>query len=197
VEACATCEESKVAEVALLKPADKPVAVMALEVGLVAEDKLLLVVAVGEDKLLLVAALGTLLLLDIGVALELDVGALVALIVFARFGKAFGLPLHIPYAIERTLRALLTPWQGPETGQDIIHCSAPSPIVNPDVLWCEHRQSRDGVVEQAVSGKLDWAKERRHGCAHGGTKFDTSFGKEDIPEEDCAATRLVVRNAKI
>lgn len=66
------------------------------------------------------------------------------------------------------------PWQNPILISDIIHCTAPSPIVYPDVLLLEQRQSSSGFGEQVPSGKLASKNEMKHSCAHVGMKFVSS-----------------------
>lgn len=66
------------------------------------------------------------------------------------------------------------PLQNPILISDIIHCTAPSPIVYPEVLLCEHRQSSIGVVEHVVVGKFESRKEMKHSCAQVGMKLVSS-----------------------
>jgi hypothetical protein len=96
VEFSVTCEDVWVGEATLLATTGELGAVIGVEIELVAE----------KMSLPPFVALGTLLL---RVVIGLDVEGLVAKIVFARFGSAFGLPLHRWYAVERTSRALFTP----------------------------------------------------------------------------------------
>ena len=57
---------------------------------------------------------------------------------------------------------------------DIIHCTAPSPTVYPEVLLFEQRQSKVGVLVQTLVGKFDSRKDSKHSCAQAGTKFVSS-----------------------
>lgn len=114
----------------------------------------------------------------------------VAVIVAWVFGSALGCPKHMPYApftTESVTESVFTPlscqnhspfaeppWQNPILISDIIHCTAPSPIVYPDVLLLEQRQFRVGFAEQVPVGKLVSKNERKHSWAHVGMKFVSS-----------------------
>lgn len=54
---------------------------------------------------------------------------------------------------------------------EIIHCTAPSPIVYPEVEFVEHRHASVGVVEHADVGTLATRNDLKHSCAQGGTKL--------------------------
>jgi hypothetical protein len=54
---------------------------------------------------------------------------------------------------------------------EIMHCTAPSPAVYPDVELCEQRQSNVGVVEQVVERKFTSKNDLKHSCAQDGMNF--------------------------
>mgnify|MGYP003662535677 CR=1 FL=1 len=115
----------------------------------------------------------------------------VAVIVAWVFGNALGCPVHMAYAPfttesmsksafensslpQKQLPFAELPWQNPILISDIIHCTAPSPIVYPEVLLVEQRQSSVGFVAQVPEGKLASKNERKHSRAHVGMKLVSS-----------------------
>lgn len=122
----------------------------------------------------------------------------VAVSVSCVFGNALGLPTHILYAFSETRELPLSSSQNPTLFSAIIHCSAPSPAVKPDVLLCVHKQSKVGDVEHADWGKFASRKEIKHDCAHGGINFVISFSKKYVvEEEDWAIACFVVKRVYI
>lgn len=63
------------------------------------------------------------------------------------------------------------PLQKPTLTSEIIHCTAPSPTVNPDEPLLEQRHSNVGVEEQMLVGKFESRKEMKHSWAQLGTNF--------------------------
>lgn len=75
------------------------------------------------------------------------------------------------------------PVQAPILFSATIHCTAPSPIVNPDAPVCEQRHCSEGVVPQRLDAKFASRKDSKQPDAQSGMKPETSVERLNVAAE--------------
>ena len=113
----------------------------------------------------------------------LDVGfsTRVAVRVACVFDRAPTWPIHMAYASSTTAWVAFAPVQALILSSEMIHWTAPSAIVYPEVELCEQRHCNDGEIVQALIGKLASRNDSKQAFAQSGTKLESSAdNKKDV-----------------